>query len=147
MKQLKSRLTRRTHDEYLAAGQASLEDSGAATATGVKGVSPFVSEVPTIRFSESAPFDVMYLVFLGLVRDLCSLLRGDFFKVVELNNHAARISTKEWEELGQNMAKIGSPASWGRYPRNIGKYIKSFKAEDFQKLSALLVTPVALQSS
>jgi len=40
----------------------------------------------------------------------------DFFKIAELNNHAARISTKEWEELGENMARIGSPASWGRYP-------------------------------
>ena len=53
----------------------------------------------------------MHLVFLasGLVRDLCSLLRGDFFKIAELNNHAAHISTKEWEELGLNerVGRIG----------------------------------------
>lgn len=135
-------LTRRTHDEYLKDGQASLEDPARAMNTGVKGISPLVSEIPTIRFPESAPFDVMHLVFRGLVRDLCAFLRGDFFKVKELNEHACRMDKKEWEELGKNMSKIGAPTSFGRDPGNIAKYVKSFKAEELQNLLIFYLRPL-----
>jgi len=72
----------------------------------------------------------MHLVFLGLVRDLCRLLNGTYFKTTELNNHGGRITEKQWKDIGIDMAKIESPTSWGRYPHNIEKYIKSFKAEE-----------------
>jgi hypothetical protein len=40
------------------------------------------------------------------------------------------MSEKEWQQLGIDMAGIGAPVSWGRYPRDIAKYMKGFKAEE-----------------
>lgn len=135
-------LTQRTHEQYLEAGKASLKDPAAARDTDIKGISPLVSEIPTIRFPESAPFDLMHLVFLGLIRDLCAFLRGDFFKVKELNEHAGRMHPKEWEELGKNMSQIGAPTSMGRDPRNFAKYIKTFKAEELQNFLIFYLLPL-----
>ena len=111
--------THHTHAQLL----AQIRDSG------IKGRSP-LANLPTIVLPESCPVDVMHLVFLGLVRDLCRLLNGTYFKTTELNNHHGRITEKQWKDIGIDMAKIESPTSWGRYPRNIEKYIKSFKAEE-----------------
>ena len=78
----------------------------------------------------SIPFDVMHLVHLGFVRDLCRLLNRTFFKEAVLNEHEGGMSAKEWEQLGVDMSRIRSPKDWGRYPRNISQYVKSFKAEE-----------------
>ena len=97
--------------------------------TGIKGCSP-LAHLPTIALPASCPVDIMHLVFLGLVRDLCALLNGTYFKQNELNLHAGRITEMQWRELGVNMTNIECPTSWGRHPRNIERYIKLFKAEE-----------------
>ena len=112
--------------------------------TGVKGVSP-LTRLQTISIPESSPFDVMHLVFLGFVRDLCALLNGTFFKAGHLNNHPGRMSEKYWVQLGVDMAKIGAPASWGRYPRNIQKYIKGFKAEELSSFLIHYLLPLSFK--
>ena len=62
-------LPRRTAEEYIRDGQASLTDPKRATDSGVKAVSP-LTILPTITFPDSVRFDVMHLVYLGLVPDL-----------------------------------------------------------------------------
>ena len=107
-----------------------MRDPRRAIDSGIKVISPLTA-LPTITFPDSVPFDVMHLVYLGLVRDLCALLSGKFFTNEDLNNHdRGRMKEKDWEALGVNMASIGAPVSWGRYPRNIAKYINQFKAEE-----------------
>lgn len=137
-------LTRRTHDEYLEDDQASLEDPARTMDIDVKGISPFVSEIPKIRFPESAPFDMMHLIFLDLIMDLCTFLWGDFFKIKELNEHVCHMDKKEWEELDKNMSKIDAPTSLGRDPRNIAKYIKNFKTEKHQNLLIFYLRPLCM---
>ena len=119
----------RTPENYLIDGNASLRDPKNAVNSGVNGVSPLIHQ-STIRVPESAPFDVMHLVYLVFVRDLCALFSGKFFIEKHLNDHDARMSEKEWVCLGDDMSKIRAPVSWGRSPRNIEKYINSFKAEE-----------------
>ena len=87
----------RTEAQYLVDGAASLENPRSAVDSGVKGISPFV-QLATISFPESAPFDVMHLVFLGFVRDLCALLNGSYFKPEQnpLNESDGRMSKGEW---------------------------------------------------
>lgn len=134
----------RSPGEYRRDGETSLQDPRKATASGVKGVSPFVA-LPTILIPYSCPFDVMHLVFLGFVRDLCALLNGSFFKAQHLNEHAARITKVDWETLGLDMSKIEAPSSYGRDPRDIAKYIKSFKAEELSNFLIHYLLPLSFQ--
>ena len=78
---------------------------------------------------EFAPFDVIRLVYLGLVRDVCALLNSNYFKEEGFNDHDASM-LKERVSLGARMAEIKPLVSWARYPRNIEQYIKGFKAEE-----------------
>ena len=119
----------RSHDDYIHDGKASLVDPSLHHTFDIKGVSPFTL-LSTISFPTSVPFDIIHLVFLNFVRDLCALFNGSYFKDQSLNKHAARLSNSEWTALGADMAKIESPVSWGRPPRDISKYMGSFKAED-----------------
>jgi hypothetical protein len=102
-----------------------------ATDSGMKKVSTLAS-LPSLSIPAlSAPFDVMYFMYLGLVRDLCALLNGKFYKSADLNIHNGRLLTdKAWEKLSINMANIRALVSWGRYPRNIERHIKGFKVEE-----------------
>ena len=67
-KRIIEKLPRRNEAEYLADGRASVQNSDNATKSGVMGISPF-AHIPTMSFSDSIPFNVMHLVFLGFVRD------------------------------------------------------------------------------
>src|SRR5579859_2314727 len=77
--------------------------AGDSTMTGVKGISP-LSLIPTIQVPYSCPYDVMHLVYLGFVRDLCRRLSGSFFKDKTLNLNSP-ISNNQWQELGREMGK------------------------------------------
>ena len=122
-------LPRRTTEEYIRDGEVSSNFPDRAIESGIKGISPFAC-LETIAVPESAPFDLMHLVYLGLVRVLCALISGSFFKSQDLNEHAGRMTEADWVRLGVDMSNIRAPTSWGRYPRNIEKYISLFKAEE-----------------
>ena len=111
-----------------------------ATKTGVKGISP-LSLIPTIQVPYSCPYDVMHLVYLGFVRDLCRLLTGSFFKDKTLNL-SSPVSNGQWQELGREMGKIEAPTGWGRPPRDISKYIKGFKAEELSNFVTQYMLPL-----
>jgi len=101
-----------------------------------------VKQLRTISFPESAPLDSMHLVFLNFVRDLCALVSGKYFKNTVLNDHPGRMTEKDWVGLGVDMSNIEAPVSWGRYPRNIEKYIKSFKAEELSNFLLHYLLPL-----
>lgn len=136
-------LPRRTAENYIHDGEASSNISAYATESGVKGVSPF-ARLETISIPESAPFDVMHLVYLVLVRDLCGLMNGKFFKSAALNEQSARMTENEWVDLGNDMANIRAPVSWGRDPRNIERYINSFKAEELSNFLGHYLLPLCV---
>ena len=131
----------RFHDDYLDDGHASSADPKIDHTYGIKGVSPF-AELPTISFPASCPLDCMHLLYLNFIRDLCALFNGSFFKDKTLNKHNASLSNNVWAALGEDMAKIGSPMSWGRPPRDIAKYIGSFKAEDLNNFLTYYMLPL-----
>jgi hypothetical protein len=127
-------LTRRTSEDYC--------HDGEQNRNGVKGVSPF-SNLATISIPDSCPFDIMHLVFIGFVRDVCAFLSGTYFKDAELNKElGGKMSRDEWVQLGKQMAAIEAPVSWGRYPRNIEKYIKGFKAEELNNFLIHYLLPL-----
>jgi hypothetical protein len=142
-------LSLRTHEQYIEDGERGsavpLTDNQRTEIrkeSGVKGIG-LLANLPTIVVPDSIPFDVMHLVFMGLTRDVCQLLNGQYFKVSDCNvNNVSGMSSKEWDELGRDMARIEAPVSWGRYPRNIAKYIKGFKAEELQNFLIHYLLPL-----
>lgn len=61
----------------------------------------------------------MHLVFLGLIPNLCELLKGTYFKDTEFNEHTAWFTMAEWIEFGEEMAEIDASTSYGKNPRDI----------------------------
>jgi len=137
-----SKVQYRTAQDYKADGQASTCNPELATQTGVKGISPLVLCIDTVHFPRSLPFDVMHLVYLGFVRDLCQLLNKSYFKAAPLNEHDGGMSQKEWQQLGVDMSRINSPKDWGRYARNIAQHIKGFKAEELSNFLLHYLLPL-----
>ena len=132
----------RSHDDYLRDGHMTHSADPKIDHTyGIKGVSPF-AHLPTISFPASCLFDPMHLLYLNFVLDLCALFNGSFFKDKTLNRHNARLPEDVWAALGEDMAKIGSPTSWGRPPRDIAKYIGSFKVEDLNNFLTYYMLPL-----
>ena len=103
----------RTYETYLQDGRASLANPDCATESGVKGISPF-SELSAISIPNCIPFDVMHLVYLGFVRDLCTLFNGSY-RGGSIQVDGIQMSTQAWKELGADMAKIEAPVAWGRF--------------------------------
>jgi hypothetical protein len=141
-------LSYRTHEQYLEDGEKGSCSTLSKKAleqvrkeTGVKGIS-ILADLSTIVVPESIPFDIMHLVYIGLMRDICRLVIGDYFKDQNCNVNEAGMSSKDWDELGMDMAKIEAPVSWGRYPRNIAKHIKGFKAEELQNFLIHYLLPL-----
>jgi len=101
-----------------------------------------IYRISHITFPASCPFDLMHLLYLNFVRDLCALFNGSFFKDKTLNTHNASLSKDVWTAIGEDMANVGSPTSWGRPPRDIAKYIGSFKAEDLSNFLTYYMLPL-----
>lgn len=136
-------LPRRTNQDYIRDGKASSDKFDRAIESGVKGITLFIL-LETISIPASFPFDIMHLVYLGLVRDLCALISGKFFKSGALNEHPGRMTDKDWVDLGNDMARIRAPVSWGRDPRNIERYINLFKAEELSNFLGHYLLPLCV---
>ena len=103
----------RTYETYLEDGQASLADPDCAKETGIKGISPF-SELSAISIPNCIPFDIMHLVYLGFVRDICGLFSGTY-RSGTIQVEDIQMSSQAWKDLGADMAMIEAPVAWGRY--------------------------------
>lgn len=88
---------------------------------------PALAELPSIYFPRSFPVDVMHLIFQGLSPLMLGHWMGDFFK-----DEDYVLSKKEWEEIGHDLAKSKAtfPSAFGRAPRDIFKFRKSYKASE-----------------
>ena len=135
----------RTHEGYLQDGRASLNRTTNSSSTGVKGLSNFTlpeSNLRSLSFPESCPFDLMHLLHLGFGSDVCDLLSGTFFKDSNLNTHmSGRMSVEQWDAFGMNLETAKMPTSWGRIPQHV-KYINGYKAEDFSNLLTHYLLPL-----
>ena len=112
---------KRTFESYKHDGQQNMNAPKTKKSTNVMGVtamSPLVS-LNAISIPDCSPFDVMHLVFLGFTRDLCALLNGGYFSTPRTDLNGVQMCKKDWEALGNAMAKIQAPVSWGRYTKSV----------------------------
>jgi hypothetical protein len=103
-------------------------------------------DLQTIDFPRSFPTDVMHLVFANVVPSLFEWWTGRFLNDdVVVDN--IRLHTDVWKDIGGDMDRSRKtiPTSFGRALRNIEKYWRSFKAEEW---SAFLISysPILLRN-
>jgi hypothetical protein len=103
----------RTYESYLQDGRASLANPDASIETGIKGISPF-NELSAISIPNCIPFDIMHLVYLGFVRDICMLFNGSY-RGGSIHIDGIEMSAQAWKDLGADMAMIEAPVAWGRF--------------------------------
>ena len=93
-------------------------------------------QLDTIDFPRSFPNDVMHLIFLNVVPNLFRWWSGEFLKKNEDDREYVdelAISRPMWRDIGKEMecSLRSIPASYGKSLRNIQKYHRSFKAEEW----------------
>lgn len=144
-----SNLPLRTHDVFIAQGtevQASSVIAHAdklAKAYGIKGV-PVLSNLPSLSFPTSFPYDFMHLIWENLIKNLILLWTGDF-KNLDDGRESYLVSSAIWQAIGESTAKSGStiPSSYGSRVPNIASKGSQCSAEMWS-FWALYIGPVLL---
>jgi len=107
-------------------------------------------ELHTIVFPRSFPIDVMHLVFENVQPKLFKWWTGTFFKKNDDDDDNPqddlRLPDGVWKQIGKDMetSRKTIPSAFGRALRDIYKYNKSFKAEEWCSF-LFLYSPVLLQ--
>ena len=80
---------------------------------GIKGRS-VLSDIDSIRFPSSFPFDFMHLVWEGIIKTLIQLWTGAF-KGIDEGKEEYQIDSKQWKQIGSETAASGKtiPSSFG----------------------------------
>ena len=112
---------------------------------GIKGKS-VLSDIDSIRFPSSFPYDFMHLVWEGVVPTLIKLWTGDF-KGIDEGKEKYQIDPKEWRQVGSETAASGKtiPSSFGPHLPNIADSLSNITA-DMWSFWVLFVGPVVLQN-
>jgi len=116
-----------------------------AKAYGIKGKS-VLSEIGSIRFPSSFPYDFMHLIWEGVVNTLIQLWTGDF-KGIDEGKEKYQIDPNHWKQIGSETAASGKtiPSSFGPHLPNIANSLSNISA-DMWSFWVLFVGPVVLQN-
>ena len=112
---------------------------------GIKGKS-ILSDIGSIHFPSSFPYDFMHLVWEGIIKSLIQLWTGDF-KGIDEGKEKYQIDPKQWKKIGSETAASAKtiPSSFGPHLPNIADSLSNISA-DMWSFWVLFVGPVVLQS-
>jgi len=112
---------------------------------GIKGKS-VLSDINSIRFPSSFPFDFMYLIWEGIIKTLIGLWTGDF-KGIDEGKEEYKIEAKWWKQVGAETATSGKtiPSSFGPNLPNIADSLSNISS-DMWSFWALFIGPIVLQN-
>ena len=112
---------------------------------GIKGKS-VLSDIGSIQFPSSFPYDFMHLVWEGVIKNLIQLWTGDF-KGIDEGREGYQIDPKQWVQIGSETAASGKtiPSSFGPNLPNIADSLSNISA-DMWSFWVLFVGPVVLQN-
>lgn len=112
---------------------------------GIKGKS-VLSDIDSIRFPSSLPYDFMHLVWEGVVKSLIQLWTGDF-KGMDEGKEEYQIDPKQWKQIGSETAVSGKtiPSSFGPHLPDISHTLSNMSA-DMWSFWVLFVGPVVLRN-
>jgi hypothetical protein len=113
-------------------------------AYGIKGVS-LLSNIKSLCFPLSFPYDFMHLIWENAIPNLVSLWTGEF-KGLNEGDGEYQFMPKVWEAIGAATADAGStiPSVFGIRPPNIAKHKSSYSAEAWS-FWTLYLGPVLLR--
>jgi hypothetical protein len=113
-------------------------------AYGIKGVS-LLSNIKSLCFPLSFPYDFMHLIWENVIPNLISLWTGEF-KGLDEGVGEYQLRPKVWEAIGEATAAAGStiPSVFGIRPPNPAKYKSSYSAEAWS-FWTLYLGPVLLR--
>jgi hypothetical protein len=132
------------HQVQFASTQA--EEEELAKQTGIKGI-PILSQVPSLLFPHSFPFDFMHLVYENLIKNLIDLWTGSF-KNIDHTDENYVIDKKVWKAIGEATARSGStiPGAYGARPLNFSEDRKGVTA-DMLSFWTLYLGPIYLEKA
>jgi len=112
---------------------------------GIKGKS-VLSDIDSIRFPSSFPFDFMHLIWEGIIKTLIELWTGDF-KGIDEGKEEYKIEAKQWKQVGAETATSGKtiPSSFGPHLPNIADSLSNISA-DMWSFWVLFIGPIVLQN-
>ena len=112
---------------------------------GIKGKS-ILFTIDSIRFPTSFPYDIMHLVWEGIIWALIQLWTGDF-KGIDEGIEEYQIDPRQWKKIGSETAGSAKtiPSSFGPHLPNIANSLSNISA-DMRSFWVLFVGPVVLQN-
>lgn len=116
-----------------------------AKKSGIKGKS-VLSNIDSILFPSSFPYDFMHLVWEGVIKALIQLWTGGF-KGIDEGREEYQIDSKQWKQIGSETAGSSKtiPSSFGPHLPNIADSLSNISA-DMWSFWCLFVGPVVLQN-
>nr|GAT47398.1 predicted protein [Mycena chlorophos] len=119
------KLPLRTHREFMEqAQQVSAAPSAAAEERfakeyGIKGV-PILSQLSSLFFPHSFPFDFMHLIYENVLKNLILLWSADF-KGLDEGTGSYKLDATVWEAIGAATAASGAtiPTAYGTRPKDV----------------------------
>jgi hypothetical protein len=115
------------HEVQFAATTA--EEERLAKKYGIKGI-PILSNLSSLFFPHSFPWDFMHLIFENVIKNLTLLWTGEY-KGMDEGNGSYQLNPTVWEALGAAAAASGStiPSAFGARPPNAASDKKARTAE------------------
>jgi len=112
---------------------------------GIKGKS-VLSDIDSIQFPTSLPYDFMHLIWENVVPTLVHLWTGDF-KGIDEGKEEYQIDPKQWKQIGSETAASAKtiPSSFGPHLPNIADSLSNISA-DMWSFWVLFIGPVVLQN-
>ena len=116
--------------------------------TGINGQT-ILTQLPTMIYPQCFPLDVMHLIFLNVFKRMYSHWSGSFFKTNigirdEQPKQDYEIPESTWINIGKEMEsnRNSLPLSFGSYTRDIYKYWRGYKAEEWKNWMIRLSIPL-----
>ena len=141
----------RTHNEFLEQAHhvqfapTSAEEERRAKACGIKGI-PVLSQIPTLFFPLSFPYDFMHLIWENLIPN-CILLWTGKFKGLDEGRESYELGPGVWEAIGAATKASGStiPAAYATArPQNVAEDAYACTADSWS-FWALYLGPILLK--
>ena len=112
---------------------------------GIKGRS-ILSDIDSISFPSSFPYDFMHLVWEGIIKNLIQLWTGDF-KGIDEGKEEYQINPDQWKQIGSETTESAKtiPSSFGPHLPNIADSLSNITA-DMWSFWCRFVGPVILQN-
>lgn len=119
---------------FVASSDTDAEEKLRATATGIKGI-PILSQLSSLRFPDSFPYDFMHMIWENVVKTLTNLWCGDHTNIKDKGEEEYGLAKSIWSAIGKACKASGDtmPSTFGCRVPNISEERGQFIAESWSQ--------------